>query len=46
VRRKVLKPFLLRVSIGIEEARSEIAEAFFKEDEGCFSESRMVLLGN
>jgi hypothetical protein len=37
---------MLRVSIGIAEARSEIVESFFEEDEGCFSESRMVLLGN
>jgi hypothetical protein len=37
---------MLRVSIGIAEARSEIVESFFEEDEGYFSESRMVLLGN
>jgi hypothetical protein len=41
----VHKPFLLRVSRGARAARSEIVEVFF-EEEGCFSELRMVLLGN
>jgi hypothetical protein len=46
VRRKVHKPFLLRVSRGVWAARSEITEVFFEEEEGCLSESLMVLLGN
>jgi hypothetical protein len=46
MRRKVHKPFLLRVSKRAWTAHSEIAEVFFEEEEGRFSTSRVLLLGS
>jgi hypothetical protein len=37
---------MLRVLRGGWAACSEVVEVFFEEEEGYFSESRMVLLGN